>query len=361
VREDSLKAPNAEGTALFTDGDLFGYSVGISGDFAVIGAAFEDSGSTNLSDNSTHDAGAAYVFRRSGADWVFDQYLKSTLPVANGWFGYSVAIDGDTIVVGAPHENGSGNTGGGQVFVYRRSSTVWTLEQTLQANPATADGDNLGFAVAIQGDLIAATAIAGHPSVNSAGSVRVFRRVASTWTAEADLIPAAGAFSNDFFGGAIAVDHSTLVISAQAPIAGNGPGAAYVFERGATTWAQVQKLVPSNPTDNDFFGRCVAVRGDLIAVGAFHEDGGGVGVTAPDSANASSDAGAAYLYRKTSTWPASETRYVKGFAPNAGDEFGQSVALGPDFLAIGADGEDSSSTTGPNEGATNAGAFYVFR
>ncbi len=361
VREDSLKAPNAEGTTLFTDGDLFGYAVGISGDYAVIGAPFEDSGSSNLSDNSTHDAGAAYVFRRSGADWVFDQYLKSTAPKANGWFGYSVAIDGDTIAVGAPRENGPGNTGGGQVFVYRRSGTAWTLEQTLQANPTTADGDGLGYAVALQGDTIVAGAIAGHPTVASAGSVRVFERQATTWTAKADLIPTAGAFTNDFFGCAVAVDHATIVIGAEAPIAGAGAGSAFVFERGATGWGQVQKLVPSNPSDNDLFGRAVSVRGDLVAIGAFHEDGAGVGVAAPDTANGATDSGAAYLYRKTSSWPASESRYVKSFAPTAGDEFGQSVALGPDFLAIGADAEDGSSTISPNEGASNSGAFYVFQ
>ncbi len=361
VYEDSLKAPNAEGTTLGVDGDLFGYSVAISGDYAVVGAPFEDSGSANQTDNSVSNAGAVYVFRRNGSAWVFDQYFKPAIPKVDGFFGWAVAIDGDTIAIGAYRQDDS-FTGGGQVYVYRLVGSSWALEQSLGPRLDSGAGDGLGFAVAIQGNTIVASAISGHPTISSAGAIRIFTRTGTTWTVDAggDFAPLDG-FANDFAGASVAIDGSTIVVGVEMPTSVvTGTGAAYVLERGANGWGQVQRLVASNGNNGDEFGKTVTIAGDLIAIGAFREAGAGVGVCDPDSANGRPQSGAAYLYRRSGgTW--TQARYIKSVAPDGDDTFGWEVRLARDFLVISAPGEDSRSAGNPNDNSGNInGAFYIY-
>lgn len=358
VYEDSLKAPNAEGTTLGVDGDLFGFSVAISGDYAVVGAPFEDSGSANQTDNSVSNAGAVYVFRRSGSDWVFDQYFKPAIPKVDGFFGWAVAIDGDTIAIGAYRQDDS-FTAGGQVYVYRRVGTSWTLEQSLGPKLATGAGDGLGYAVAIQGDTIVASAISGHPTIAAAGAIRIFTRTGTTWTVDGDFAPADGR-ANDFAGASVAIDGTTIVVGAQMPASVvTGTGAAYVLERGADGWSQVQRLVASNGDNGDEFGKTVTIAGDLIAIGAFRESGAGIGVVDPDPANGRPQSGAVYLYRRSNgTW--TQARYIKSLAPDGDDTFGWEVRLARDFLVVSAPGEDSRSAGNPSDNSGNInGAFYI--
>jgi hypothetical protein len=187
-----LKAPNTDA------GDYFGYSVAISGDTIVVGAPFEDSTSTavcnnvmscpGLGNNTPDDAGAAYVFERDGSDaWQQKAYLKAPNAQGGDSFGYSVAISGDTIVVGAygedsnstavcnefgstacdnaggdgPNNNGAGDAGAAYVFE-RDGSGAWQQKAYLKAPNAEA-GDSFGYSVAISGDTI----VVGAPSEDS--------------------------------------------------------------------------------------------------------------------------------------------------------------------------------------------------
>jgi hypothetical protein len=364
VLEGALKAPNAEGTTLGSDGDLFGYAVAISGDRAIVGAPFEDSGGAAMVDNSAFNAGAAYVYRRepSGA-WVFEQYLKATLPEPNGFVGWGLAIDGDTAAIGGYNQNDPdlGISDSGLVYVYRRAGNVWSLEATLHADPVTGPGDGFGYAIALQGDRLVASSIAGHPTVGGAGAVRIFDRSGTTWSLDEQIVPN-DPVANDFFGASVALDGTTVVVGASVPVtpAGNAtsndPGRAYVFTRNASGWSQRQRLVASNGDDDDELGRSVAIVGDLIAVSALREGGPGSGVIAPSGSNAAAESGATYLYRKIgAAWD--EVRYIKGEPSEAGDSCGSAVALGRDFLAIGSPGEDGG-TSGGNSVPTS-GAFYV--
>ena len=128
--EAFIKASNTGG------GDVFGRSVALSGDTAVVGAASEDgaSGGVNGGDNNdVSGSGAAYVYVRSGTTWLFQAYLKAAQPVANAKFGQSVAISGDTIIVGAPDD------GNGTATVFVRQGGVWTLQATLVPSDPTAN------------------------------------------------------------------------------------------------------------------------------------------------------------------------------------------------------------------------------
>lgn len=354
--EDFVKAPNAEAS------DLFGNDVDISGNWVIVGAPFEDSGSAAQGNNDVSSAGAAYMYERVGANWVFRQYLKGPAGsyVANGYFGYAVAIDGDTAVVGAYGNTANTNQVlGGQVYVYRLNNAVWSLEATLQPDAVTGAIDLLGFSVAIDGDTIVAGGAKGSAVVSSAGMARVYRRTGTTWALDqgGTLLPPTGR-ANDFFGNAVSIHGDTAVIAAPELMKADGsdpsntPGTAYVYTRSASGWNPTPfVLTASNGDADDEFGRSVEIDGDLIAVAAYGEDGDANGVTASvDSANAASNSGAVYLYRRQgATWV--QTRYIKDDASTTDDQFGTSLALARGVLVIGTGGQDTP--------VANAGAFSV--
>lgn len=360
--ESFVKAPNAD------PNDGFGTAVALDGDRLVVGAPFEDSGSTNLSDNSAGDAGAAYVYRHEAGGWVFEQYLKSPRPQAAGFFGWSVAIAGDTIAIGGFNEafqaGATALTASGQVHVFRRSGTTWTLEATLGPDETFGAGDALGYAVALHGDVIVAGAPSGNSTVGGAGAARIYRRAGARWTFEQQLV-ASDAKLNDFFGGAVALEGDTAVVTAAAVLhsvtsdqVSDRPGEVFVFERAGGSWTEVAKLSASNGDADDELGRSVAIAGGTIAASAFREDGSGKGLN-PPSTNTASDAGAVYLFTRTAgAW--TQSRYLKATNTDANDGFGTSLSMAANgVLVIGAAGESSANGDPASNGAQSSGACYV--
>jgi hypothetical protein len=390
VQQGYLKASNTGAD------DEFGWSVAISGDTLVVGAPGEDSSATGVNgdqgNNNAVDAGAAYVFTRSGAIWSQQAYLKASNTGAGDNFGYSVAISGDTIVVGAWGEasNATGVNGNqadnsavaaGADYVFTRSGTTWSQQAYLKASNTDAN-DQFGYSVAIFGDTIVVgapnEASNGYPNDNSAayaGAAYVFTRSGTTWIQQAYL-KASNTGANDAFGVSVAISGDTVVVGApyedsnatgvggnQTDNSANAAGAAYVFVRSGTTWSQQAYLKASNTGAGDTFGSAVAISGDTIVVGAYGEDSNTTGVNGNQTDNSASGAGAAYAFtRSGTTW--SQQAYLKASNTGAGDNFGQSVAISGDTVVVGAYGE-SSNTTGVNgtqtdNSATNAGAAYVF-
>ena len=325
-------------------GDGFGSSVALSGDILAVGALFEASGATGVNpaggqaDNSAGGAGAVYVFVRSGTTWTQQAYLKASNAGTVDNFGSSVALFGDTLAVGSIGE-ASGVTGvnpvGGQadnsapgagaVYVFKRSGTTWTQQAYLKASN-TGAGDNFGRSVALSGDTLAVGSIgeaSGATGVNRAGG--------------------------------------------QADNSAPGAGAVYVFERSGTTWTQQAYLKASNTGAGDFFGTSVALSGDMLAVGAAGESSEATGVNPAggQADNSAPGAGAVYVFERSgTTW--TQQVYLKASNTGAVDNFGWSVALSGDTLAVGAYGEDSAAIgVNPVGGqadnrANQAGAVYVF-
>jgi hypothetical protein len=381
--------------------DRFGYSVAIAGDTIVVGADGEDSGATGVNgdatDNSTVRAGAAYVFIRSAGSWSQQAYLKASNTAAEDNFGHSVAISGDTIVVGAPWEDSSatginGNpadnsaTDAGAAYAFTRSAGSWSQQAYLKASN-TGIVDLFGWAVAISGETIgvgapfensSSTGVNGNESDNSAdnaGAAYVFTRSAGTWSQQAYLKASnTGAF--DRFGSSVAISGGTVVVgahledSSSTGVNGNGAdnsatfaGAAYVFTRSVGVWSQQAYLKASNTGVNDQFGTSVAISGETIVVGAHGEDSSATGVDGEAADNSASWAGAAYVFiRSAGAW--SQQAYAKAFNTGAGDEFGISVAISGDTIVGGARYEDSNGTGVNGDGADNwassAGAAYVY-
>lgn len=330
-----IKASNT-GTAAagdsFAEGDQFGYSMSLSadGNTLAVGAIGEDSNATgingNQADNSANQAGAEYVFARTGTTWTQQAYIKSTMTRANVLFGYSTGIsgDGNTVVV-AEYD---ADRGKGALYVLTRSAGVWSHQARIQAENAEVQ-DSLGYSLALSedGNTIASGAADEDcmtPGINPAGC------------------------END-------------------QASNTSSGAAYVFVRNGTTWTQQVFLKASNPGKEDWFGVRIAISGDgnTVAVGAQNEDSAATGINGKQDDDSAPEAGAVYLFTRTgTTW--AQHSYIKASNTHAGDEFGSSLALTRDgrTLLIGARGEDGGAKgvngNQKDSSVRDAGAAYLF-
>ncbi len=361
-------------------GDDFGLALSISGDTVAVGLPDEDSGvSGNPADLSASLSGAVWVFVRSGNGWAQQAYLKASTPKAFEWFGNSVALSGDTLVVGAPEPNGQG---GGSAYVFIRSGGVWTEQARLKASTPNKDA-KFGWSIAFNGNSI----LVGAPGLdvgveeegNAAspinGEAYVFVPSGTGWTQQARLRPHHSVVG-DGFGTSVSIAGGTAVIGA--PFDDNASsgvnavsqntaapkaGAAYVFTENAGTWVQQTYLKASNTGTDDQFGRGVAISGSLIAVGAPHESSRAVGINGIQGDNSAARSGAVYLFTSTgSGW--AQTSYIKPSNTGTNDLFGRSLALSAKTLVVGANGEDSASIgingNQADNSSVNSGAAYVF-
>ena len=396
-----LKASNTD------EEDIFGESVAISGNLIVVGAPRERSVATGVngdqSDNSADESngsGAAYVFRRENEQWVQEAYLKASNTDEGDEFGVSVAISGETIVVGAPGEDSSATgvdgdqsnnlTNSGAAYVFRRENGEWSQEAYLKASN-TGGGDRFGAIVDISGETIvvdapgedsSATGVDGDQSdglARDSGAAYVFRRENDQWSQEAYL-KASNTDGGDSFGESVAISGETIVVGAfsedsaatgvdgdQSDNSVSFSGAVYVFQRENGQWSQEAYLKASNTDDEDQFGASVAVSEDVIVVGARCEDSATTGVNGDQSDNSESGSGAAYVFRRENgQW--SQEAYLKASNTDRGDQFGESVAISGETIVVGAFGEQSSARGANGDQSDNSsgsvfrgsGAAYVF-
>jgi CSLREA domain-containing protein len=334
-------------------------------------------------------------------DPTFSQqvYLKASNTGASDFFGTTVAISGDTAVIGASNEDSSaagvngdqGNndtTNAGAAYVFVRHGNTWTQQAYLKASNPDFD-DRFGGAVAIAGDTVVvgaqfedsqATGVDGSQgdnSANAAGAAYVFVRTGNVWTQQAYL-KASNTDAGDQFGRHVALSGDTVVVGApledsnatgvnsndQANNDAMSAGAAYVFVRNGNNWAQQAYLKASNTDAVDVFANSVATSGDTVVVGADGEDSGATGVNGNQGDNSANAAGAAYVFvRAGHTW--AQQAYLKASNTERVDSFGDSVAISADTVVIGASFEDSNGVgvngnTQGNNDAMSAGAAYVF-
>jgi len=391
-----IKASNTDA------GDHFGGSVAISGDTLVVGASTESSRATGVngdqSNNAAPNAGAAYVFTRSGTEWTQQAYIKASNAEAYDVFGGEVAISGDSMVVTAIGERSNaagvnGNQGNnslvlaGAAYVFVRDGTEWIQQAYLKASNPDAQ-DRFGWSGAdISGDTVAigavwessnATGINGDQSNNSAfasGAVYVYHRNGSEWSQQA-FIKASNSDEGDNFGTSLDLDGTTLVVGAFAESSNatgiNGyqhddsapsSGAAYVFTRRGTQWHQQAYLKASNTNSEDYFGNSVVLSGHTLVVTAFGEASNATGTNGDQQDNSAQDAGAAYVFHGAG-WVWAQKSYLKASNTESGDFFGTAAGLSGDTLVVGADFEASKATDIDGDQADNsaseAGAAYVF-
>jgi tartrate dehydratase beta subunit/fumarate hydratase class I family protein len=331
----------------FGDGDQFGFSMSLSddGNTLAVGANAEDGSAKGINgdqnDNSMQSAGAVYVYVRSGTAWTQQAYVKSANMAGNVQFGYSVALsaDGNTLAASSFDEGGAsrvvngpytpGRNGSGAVYVFTRAGTAWTQQAYLKASNAEAN-DSLGV----------------HVSISDDGNT-----------------VAVGSLDEDCT--AVGVNPSALCDSEMRT--DTSTGAAYVFIRNGTQWAQQAFFKASNTGKEDWFGSRLQISGDgnTLAVSAQLEDSAAQGINGKQDDDSAQEAGAVYFFtRAGTTW--AQKAYVKGSNNEAFDEFGSSVALSRDgkTMAVGARGEDSSAKgiggSQTDNSVKEAGAVYVF-
>jgi hypothetical protein len=257
-----IKASNTETL------DEFGTSVALSGDTLAVGARFEDSASAGVNgdqlNNDADSSGAVYVFTRDGGTWSQQAYIKASNPDAEDQFGTSLALSGDTLVVGAPFESSSASgingteddnsaINAGAAYVFERDAGGnWSQTAYLKASNAD-PADEFGYSVALEGD---------------------------------DLV--VGAFLEDINATGVNPDPSDNT--------GTASGAAYLFTRNGDGWSQEAYLKASNTDPGDNFGFSVATAEGMVAVGATREESGATGINGDQADNSVNGAGAAYVF-----------------------------------------------------------------
>ncbi len=315
-------------------GDIFGWSVAVDWDTVVVGARYDDS---------------TYVFTKPGTGWATateTAKLTASDGVVGDWFGQSVAVDGDTVVVGASEDDGSGSA-----YVFTKAAdSVWT-DATQTAKLTASDGDDFdefGKSVAVDGD----TVVAGAPNNDGYGSAYVFIKPAAGWddaTQTAKLTPGAtddeAAGLAGTFGAAVAVDGDTVVVGASAY--SGSQGRAYVFTKPSGGWEDAERTaeLATSDAEKNQFGWSVAVDGNTVVVGAHTDD-------ASDSVN---DSGSVYVFTKAtdSVWAdATETVKLTATDGASGEQFGWSIAAGGGTVVVGAHWDD-------DKGA-DSGSAYVY-
>ncbi|EEH52298.1 uncharacterized protein MICPUCDRAFT_22399, partial [Micromonas pusilla CCMP1545] len=262
--EDAFEATQL--AKLVAADDKFGYSVSVSGSLIVVGA--------NYDDDKGRDSGSAYVFEK-GADGAVTQLAKLTAAdgAANDNFGWSVAVSGSLIVVGATYDDDKGrDSGSAYVFEKGADGAVTQLAKLTAADGAA--NDNFGWSVAVSGSLIVVGATYDDDKGSSSGSAYVFEKGADGAVTQLAKLTAADGAAGDQFGWSVAVSGSLIVAGARYDDdKGSSSGSAYVFEKGADgTVTQLAKFTAADGAAHDYFGRSVAMSGSLIVVGELYDD-----------------------------------------------------------------------------------------
>ncbi len=321
--------PQCDLTTDLKTGEMFGYSVAISSNSAIVGVQYDT--------QAAPGGGAAHVFVRSGFAWTHQAMLLASDAAMGDYLGFAVAIAGDTAVAGAPWADPGNLDRAGAAYVFTRSGTNWTQQQKLTASDAGA-GSNFGQTVAIAGDTIIVGAPYGYTGSVQSGSAFIFVRAGGVWAQQAKLTPS-DPTRNMEFGGHVAISGDSVIVSAyRDPEKGKNAGAAYVFTRAGVVWTQQAKLMPADPQPYDWFGYGgVAISGDVAAV--TQNEGGGM-----------RDFGSVYVFRRSGGhWEQEQKIAAK---PDGDPNFACSLALSGKHLVFGSSWDGAA---GPQ-----AGAAYLY-
>ena len=309
-------------------GDQFG-TVAISGDTIVVGARLDaDIGA---------QSGSAYVFERNGSRWQEVAKLTASDGTLFDQFGQSTAISGNTIVVGAWLDDDKGNNSG-SAYIFQRSGSEWQQVAKLTANDGEAS-DLFGLRVAIDNDTIIIGSNLDDDVDTDSGAAYIFQRMGREWVQIAKLTANDGA-AVDRFGASVDVDGETAVVGAFLhDDLGTDSGAAYVFRRIGSAWQQVAKLTASDGVASDLFGIEVTIEGDRILVGAIFDDDKGV------------DSGSVYVFERNGhEWD--EVAKITASNGTQTDNFGFRIGISGDAVVVGAPFGDGQ--------VAGSGSAYIF-
>ncbi len=294
--------------------DNYGWAVALQGDTAVVSAKTSTLGGVQR--------GIAYVYVRESGTWIEQGVL---IPGDGGQFddfGDVVAIDGDTVVVGARGHRPQANAYEvGAAYVFTRSGGIWTQQAKLMADDSELWA-GFGASVAIDGDhlLVGRTGRSDYPRI---GTVYAFSRTGTTWT-QTQRIHRTDGVANDYFGTSVALDGDTALVGAIGTATnGDYSGAVHALQRTGGVWTQVQTLAAADAQPLDQFGQSLVLHGDRVVIGA------------PAASRAFNLEGRAYLFSRGSQgW--TQERLLTNSAPRRGETFGFGLGLTEEFAFVGA-------------------------
>ena len=309
--------------------DWFGFSIDIDGEYAIIGAQWDDV-------NGIVNAGSAYIFHYDGEHWVEEAKLSASDGEEGDWFGHSVSISGQYAFISAVSDDTVGAVSG-SVYVFKHEGTDWIEEQKILVQPdGGASAIDFGWSVCIEEDYALVGAINDDDCGDSSGSTYVFQYDDTRWNQVQKLLPADGK-AWAFFGYCISIDGDSAIIGARCD---EYTGAAYIFTLEGTTWVETQKLVAADGDGGDYFGKAVFLKGQYAIVGAHYDDDNG------------EESGSAYIfYYNGSSW----IQQAKIIASDgeAEEEFGDAVYINDEYALVGVQFDDDQGMY--------SGSAYLFK
>lgn len=318
VIHEDFKLLASDGRAI----DLFGISVSLSGDRALVGADLNDAAGPN--------SGSAYMFAFDGTSWVEEAQLTASDAAPGDLFGFSVSLSGDRALIGAPGANFMGSVGGESAYIFEFDGVSWEETAKLTASD-TAFRRVFGGSVSLSGNRALVGAGGDDDAGRNSGSAYIFAFDGTSWIEEAKLIASDGR-AGDRFGNSVSLSGTRALVSA--PLdndvdVGQDSGSAYVFAFDGTSWIEEAKLTASDAAANDIFGKRVSLSagasypGGLALVGAVNDDDGG------------QDSGSAYIFVfDGTTW--TEQAKLTASDASGSDHFGNSVSLSGGRALVGA-------------------------
>jgi hypothetical protein len=308
----------------------FGQSVAISGDYVIIGACGDNGNGSS--------SGAAYIFHYNGTNWVEMQKITANDGTSWNKFGQSVAIFGDTAIIGAYGDNEKGESAGA-AYIFHFDGNNWVQSQKLTAFDGMA-WDQFGQSVAISGDYAVIGAYGDSDNGPLSGSAYIFYFNGSIWTQYQKLIASDGS-PWDNFGQSVSISANVIIVGTyKDDDKGKSSGSAYVFYNDGSNWLFEQKLTASDGVASDFFGHSVSIYGDYVIVGAYGADDNG------------KLSGAAYIfYFDGNSWV--QTEKLTAADASAADYFGKSVSIHGNHALVGAYGDDANGEA--------SGSTFLFR
>jgi FG-GAP repeat len=318
---NSISEYNPVADIIGATGDIFGTSVSVNGDYAIIGSSADDVG-------ANADQGSASIFQFNGTNWIFRQKIIDAFGAAGDLFGSSVAIAGNYAIVGASADDVGANTDQGSVSIYQLTGGNWVLQNKIFDASGSAN-DNFGNSVCIAGNYAAAAAKSDDVGANvNQGSVLTFQLSAGTWSL-LNKFTDAGGLANDFFGASVAITTGYIIVGIEGDdVAANvNQGSANIYQLSGGSWVFMQKITDPFGLANDIFGNSVAIAGFSAVVGSYQDDVG-----------ANVNQGSALIFNlNAGTWALSQK--ITEPLGVANGFFGKSVAISGNYAIMGADGD----------------------
>lgn len=319
--------------------DYFGNSVAVSRDYIVVGAPTKDGEKKN--------AGSAYLYKKDKDGNVKEiAKLEASDADADDNFGESVAISGSYIIVGANREDTTADNAGSAYLFKMKSDSEVTQIAKIQADDADAD-DLFGSSVAIYGDYVLVSAPKEDTTATDAGSVYLFKRNSDSNVSQLSKIQASNAGANDEFGTAISLYGDYFVVGTPLEdTTDTDAGSVYLFKRNSDdNITQLKQIQSDDVEKEDYFGSSVAINKNYIAAGAYGEDTQG------------DNAGSGYLFKINSDDDIAQVKEFQASDADYGDNFGKSIALGGIYVIVTAPNQDIADTNNHDD----IGMVYIFK